>query len=54
MQHEVPWIKQKTILRPQCRLHSKIISLLNDAETMLVIHEYIQNAGESIYPQIYI
>ena len=47
MSHEVLWVKRRYIPEPGQGKHRKVISLLEDPDTMLAVREYILQAGES-------
>jgi len=45
--HEILWITKRQILEPKTGSHSRIISLLEDADTMYAVRVHIQQVGES-------
>ena len=49
LKHEVLWVTKRKIPRPAHGRHRKIVSLLEDADTLLAVREYILKAGDSKY-----
>jgi len=49
LKHEVLWVTKRKIPCPAHGRHRKIVSLLEDADTLLAVREYILKAGDSKY-----
>ena len=47
LRQEVAWVKQRYIEKPKQGQHQKILFMLDDAETMLVVRNYMNSVGES-------
>jgi len=47
LRHEVLWITKHQIVEPKTGSHSRIISLLEDADTMYAVRVHIQQVEES-------
>ena len=47
MRQEVSWVKRRYIEKPKQGQHQKILFMLEDAETMLTVRNYISSVGDS-------
>lgn len=47
MWQEVSWVKRRDIEKPKQGQHQKILYMLDDAETMLIVRNYINSVGDS-------
>jgi len=51
MQQEVSWVKRRHIAKLKQGQHQRIIFMLDDPETMLMVRNYITSVGDSKLPQ---
>jgi len=47
MSHKVQWIKKQFIPTPGQGRHRKVLSLLEDPDTILAVRKYILHVGDS-------
>lgn len=47
MAHEVLWVKKRVISQPGRGKHKKVLSLLEDPDTVLAVRQYILKVGDS-------
>lgn len=47
MRQEVSWVKRRSIPQPKQGNHGKIVRMLEDADTILAVHTYINSIGDS-------
>jgi len=47
MRQEVSWVKRRSIPQPKPGNHGKIVSMLEDADTILAVRTYINSIGDS-------